>query len=146
VSWGWLPDKRSEHPLQDYFEMQGTREFAQFLATPDAIDFQQKNDWGAVRARCHKLVCRARLAIMAMSNLPPLSPLSTEWFMQLVSIPLPQGVNTGELKTKLYERYRIEVPLVEWSGKPYVRVSAQAHTRDEDIEQFIQAIKTEVKF
>jgi isopenicillin-N epimerase len=40
----------------------------------------------------------------------------------------------------LYDEFGIEAPLVEWQGKPYIRVSIQAYNTQEDVERLLEAL------
>lgn len=135
ISWGWLPDASFVSRNQ----WQGTRDIAAFLAVPAAIEFQQAHDWDAVRARCHALAreCRRRLADRFC--LTPIAPDSPDWFAQMVTVPLPPCDVTA-LKARLYDDYRIEVPLVTWNGNYYVRVSFQGYNDERDLEALVKAL------
>jgi selenocysteine lyase/cysteine desulfurase len=57
----------------------------------------------------------------------------------MVSLPLPP-CNGEELKKRLYNEYRIEVPVVTWNGRQLVRVSLQAYNSKEDVGALAQAL------
>ena len=46
------------------------------------------------------------------------------------------------MKSTLYDKYRIEVPLIDWNGRKLMRVSLQAYNSDEDCDALLQAVKT----
>ena len=45
------------------------------------------------------------------------------------------------LQTDLYEKYRIEVPVMEWQGRPYLRISSAAYNTPQDIERLTGALR-----
>jgi isopenicillin-N epimerase len=140
VSWGWESETPSGTPFVDYHEWQGTRDMAAFLATPAAIDFQAEHDWDRVRAECYALAVETRRRINTLTGLAALCPDSTDWLGQMVSIRLPP-VNMDWLKSALYERYRVEAPLVRWNGDLFLRVSFQGYNDQTDADALVAALR-----
>jgi Selenocysteine lyase len=140
VSWGYESEKPSASRFIDEQEWTGTRDIAAYLTTPEAIGFFEEHHWDEVRAKCHTLAQYAREQIAALADLSPLSPNSTEWYMQMVTVPL-QPCDHEQLKTRLYDEFRIEVPTIKWQDKPYVRVSVQAYNTQEDVDRLVEALK-----
>ena len=139
VSWGWESDKPSASTFIDHHEWQGTRDLAAFLSVPAAIDFQAQHDWPAVRQRCHDLASRTRGEINAVTGLDPICPDSPEWFMQMFAARLPE-VEVELLQRRLYERYRIEVPMHRWNGQSLIRPSFQAYNTPADAKALVEAL------
>ena len=140
VSWGYESEKPSASRFVDEQEWTGTRDIAAYLTVPEAIRFCEENHWDEVRLRCHALAQSTREGITAFTGLPPLSPDSTDWYMQMVTVPLPP-CDATQLKARLYDEFRIEVPIVGWHGKPYIRVSIQAYNSRGDVEKLIEALQ-----
>jgi isopenicillin-N epimerase len=140
VSWGYAAEKPSASRFIDEQEWTGTRDIAAYLATPAAIKFCEEHLGDDVRAQCHALVQSARARIATLTGLPPLCPDSTEWYMQMATMLLP-SCDKDELKAWLYDEFRIEVPIVEWQGRQFVRVSIQAYNTMEDVDRFVEALK-----
>lgn len=144
VTWGWRPEKPAGSRFVQEQEWQGTRDIAAYLATPAAIRFTEENNWDAVRAECHALAIYARERILGLSGLEPIADES--WFAQMVSLPLPP-CDVESVKKRLYEEYRIEVPVFQWSGvdpsrgRPFVRVSLQAYNTREDVDALCDALQ-----
>jgi len=137
VSWGWHPEKITGTQFVQEQEWQGTRDIAAYLATPRAIQFLQENDWDAARAECHALARYAQEKICAQFKLAPLAPPA--WFAQMATLPLPP-CDALCLKSRLYDEFRIEVPIVEWNGRPFVRVSLQAYNTRADVDALREAL------
>ena len=140
VSWGWESDTPSGVPFVDHHEWQGTRDMAAFLATPAAIDFQAAHDWGRVRAVCQALALETRRRINTLTGLPAICPDSAEWLGQLVAVRLPAG-DGAALKAALYDRYRIEVPVVRWNDQTFLRVSFQGYNTEADADALLAALR-----
>jgi isopenicillin-N epimerase len=122
-------------------EWQGTRDIAAYLSVPAAIQFQAENDWPRVRAECHELLREARRRIGDLTGLPPICPDSPKWYTQMAAFPLPPCDAAG-LQRRLYDEYRVEVPIVEWGGRQLVRVSVQGYNTKEDVEALLRALES----
>jgi isopenicillin-N epimerase len=170
VSWGWEPERtnllsldgaNSPYVLEN--EWQGTRDPTAYLSVPAAIQFQVEHDWPRVRAECHELLREARRRIEDLTGLPPICPDSPplssgrsltepdpvarsetghseyQWFAQMAAFPLP-ACDAGALQRRLYDEYRVEVPVVEWNGRQFVRVSLLGYNTAEDVEALVGAL------
>ena len=140
VSWGYESEKPSASRFVDEQEWTGTRDIAAYLTVPEAIRFCDENRWDEVHLRCHALAQSAREGITAFTGLPPLSPDSADWYMQMVTLPLP-SCDALQLKTRLYDEFRIEVPIVVWRDQPHIRVSIQAYNSHGDGKKLIEALR-----
>lgn len=139
VSWGWRPEKPMASKFVQEQEWQGTRDFAAYLAVPAAINFMKQYNWEGVRRECHALARYARARISELTGLEPLSPDSDEWYAQMVSLPL-RPCDPEWLAQKLYAEYRIEVPIIQWNEKQFVRVSIQGYNTREDVDALVSAL------
>ena len=142
VSWGYDADPEFGSGVRfiDYHEWQGTRDLAAFLSVPAAIAFQDDHDWINVREQCHQLARTARQRMVKLTNLPPICPDTSQWFMQMFAVPLPE-VDEQTLKKRLYNEYQIEVPLYRWQGTPIIRVSIQGYNSQADIDKLVEALE-----
>ncbi|HEX2979124.1 MAG TPA: aminotransferase class V-fold PLP-dependent enzyme [Anaerolineaceae bacterium] len=140
VSWGWESDTPGPSPFIDQQEWTGTRDLAAFLAVPDAIAYQQKHNWDARIADCHALLVDTQHRVARLTGLPLLHADSPEWTAQMAAAPLPNTVDLSVLKTRLYDDYRVEVPLVEWNGHKLVRISIQVYNNQADADALLRAL------
>jgi isopenicillin-N epimerase len=60
--------------------------------------------------------------------------------MQLTAAPLPATTDLATLKTRLYNEYRIEVPVISWNGRKFIRVSLQGYNTRRDVEKLVKAV------
>jgi len=147
VSWGWQPesstllslDSNGSSPFVLQHEWQGTRDIAAYLSVPAAIEFEAEHDWPRVRQECHELARYARQAIGELTGLEQICPDSPEWYAQMATIPLP-SCDAEELKRRLYDEYRVEVPIIEWNSRQFIRVSVQGYNAKGDLEALISAL------
>jgi isopenicillin-N epimerase len=54
--------------------------------------------------------------------------------------PLPLS-NLVALKNRLYDEYKIEVPLIQWQDQQFVRISVQGYNSEEDIDALAKALQ-----
>jgi isopenicillin-N epimerase len=140
ISHGWKHiDGNGNNTFVPYQQNQGTRDISGFLSVPAAIDFQEQNSWSAQQERCHALISNLRQQVCALTGRQPFCPDSTDWFNQMVSIPLPD-VDLESLGRKL-EEHRIVVPVLRWNGQALVRVSAQAYNSQSDIDTLYHVLE-----
>ena len=139
VSWGYEAEQPSPSQFVDHHEWWGTRDLAAFLTVPAAIQFQQEQDWGRVRSACHELVREAEARIRQLTGLPSLYP-DDAWFGQLAAAPLPASTDVQKLKTWLYDERRIEVPIIDWRGRKFVRVSIQGYNTRREVDALVKAL------
>jgi isopenicillin-N epimerase len=140
VSWGWEAVAPRDSQFLDYFEWPGTHNPAAYLATPAAIDWQAEHSWPAVRRACHGLLLEASHRIAALSDTPQISPDTSDWWMQMRTIPLPP-CDLTVLKDRLWDEYQIEVPMVGWNGGHYIRVSIQGYNSPADVDRLLEGLK-----
>jgi len=158
VSWGYEAEAPGPSRFVDEQEYTGTRDIAAYLATPAAIEFLRANDWGRVRAECHALAVEAQQRLATLTGLAPFS--GPEHFAQMVAAPLCGEGETrnvspaqaklapaplpecdvAQLKARLYDEHRIEVPVFRWQGRPVIRVSVQAYNTRADLDRLIEAL------
>ena len=141
VSWGYESENPGPSQFIDYHEWQGTRDLAAFLAVPRAIQFQVDNQWDSVRQRCHELALKAQSQIDALTGLPAISPPSSQWFQQMVSVRLPPEIDPESLKNHLYDKYQIEVLALLWHDQPFMRISFQAYNPETDLDALLAAFE-----
>jgi isopenicillin-N epimerase len=132
----------------DHHEWWGTRDMAAFLSVAAAIEFQKKHNWERVRDACHALAAHAQAHICEMTGLRPLHPVADVnrsdpgqgWFRQMCSAPLPQDADLTALKSRLYDEFRIEVPVIDWSGNKLIRLSVQGYNTEDDLSRLQHAL------
>jgi isopenicillin-N epimerase len=137
VSWGYESEQPSASQFIDYHEWQGTRDLAAFLSVPAAIEFQATHNWEQVRRDCHALAIQTRQRINALTGQEPICP--EDWFSQMFSVRLPDDTVLDNLKERLYEEHRIEVPLLLWNEIKLMRVSFQAYNTPADADALLEA-------
>jgi isopenicillin-N epimerase len=139
VSWGWESDDPGPSRFVDEQEWTGTRDVAAYLSVPAALQFRQDHDWPAVQAACHALLRDVRQRVARLTGLPALTPDGSDWYGQMVTLPIPD-CNEKELQRTLRREHDIEIPAIRWQDRPYLRVSAQGYNNAKDIDALIDAL------
>ncbi len=143
VSWGWTrPTSESlGSRFLDNLGWVGTEDISRYLAVPAAITFQLEHDWPTVKRTCHRLLTGALERLQNVTGLPS-AYMSEDGYTQLAIAPLPLGTDTATFKTRLYDEHRIELPLTEHRGQPYLRISVQGYNTGADLEALVRAVET----
>ncbi|MFZ9221214.1 MAG: hypothetical protein ACO22Y_06845, partial [Sediminibacterium sp.] len=145
VSWGYKALKPSHSNFLDYHQMIGTRDFSAFLCVEDCIAFMEKHDWKNVAKACHELVLKNAPRFYELLGTSPISPLTSEWIGQMVSIPI-KTKEPEQLQRKLFTEYKIEIPVMRQDGDVYLRYSMNAFNSEAQLDTLYNAlveIKTE---
>jgi isopenicillin-N epimerase len=147
TSWGGSLEGRPSS-WKDEFRWIGTRDPAAFLAIPSAIDFLRDSGLEDFRLRTHALAGYARERLISLTGLAPPWPDSVEWYGSMIALPLPKapeappaGVQRDPLQHALWQRHRIEVPIVHWRGHRLLRVSCHLYNTQSDIDRLVEALK-----
>ena len=141
VSWGVhaTPEIETGSRFVDLLQWTGTKDPAAALAVPAAIRFMREQDWDQVRLECHGLLRQAIERICELTGMPPLYPLDSDLYSQMGIAPLPP-CDPAVLKSRLYDEYRIEVPVIQWQDRQFIRISIQAYNDQADVDTLLQAL------
>jgi isopenicillin-N epimerase len=142
VSWGTnpTPDIATGSRFIDILQWTGTKDPAAALTVPTAIQFMKDHDWQDVRRQCHLLLRQAIERICDLTELSPLYPLDSDFYSQMGIAPLPNS-NLAILKSRLYDEYRVEVPLIQWQNRQFIRISMQGYNTQDDVDALINAVE-----
>jgi isopenicillin-N epimerase len=127
IGWGYGDDATflSRH------ERQGTRDPSAYLTVPVAIEWQREHDWESVRERCRAL---AVLTPARLGLVPTAEP-----HLQMVSMIIPKGL-PADLQKRLYDEFRIEVPVFERARERLIRTSFQGYNDESDLDALATAL------
>jgi isopenicillin-N epimerase len=141
VSWGMnpTPEFTTGTRFVDILQWTGTRDPAPYLTVPDAIQFMREQDWENVRLNCHRLLRQALERVCHLTDLQPLYPLDSDFYSQMGIAPLPP-CDPVVLKSRLYEEYKIEIPVIQWQDRQFIRISIQAYNEEKDVEALLLAL------
>ena len=142
VSWGThpAPEIATGSRFIDILQWTGTKDPTAALAVPRAIQFMQEHGWEDVQRQCHTLLREALERICDLTGLLPVYPLDFDFYSQMGIAPLPAS-DLPLLKSRLYDEFKIEVPLVQWQDRQFVRISIQAYNDQSDVDVLLEALK-----
>jgi isopenicillin-N epimerase len=139
VSWGSEAGHGGPTRFIEDLEYTGTRDIAAYLSVPAAIDFQARHDWDGVRRRCHELLRRTRVRLLALPEVTALHPDDPTWYAQMEAVQLPP-CDPLALQAELFERFRVEVPGILWNDRPLLRVAIQGYNTEMDVDALMAAL------
>jgi isopenicillin-N epimerase len=157
LSWGRIPPTKI-NSWSDEFVWAGTRDSSAYLAVPAAIEFLQQVGLEAFRARTHWLARYARRKLVELTGLEPMVPDDPAWYGSMAHVPLPPpwptlpasasdagSVRHGRadegcpvsnpLQHTIWRELGIEVPIIEFRGTRYIRVSCHLYNDTSQIDQ-----------
>ncbi len=146
VGWGYNPDQPPQHSTRyvDIFQWTGTHDPAAALSVPAAIQFLHEHHWEQVRQACSRMLCEVLSRISESFGLPEAYDCPAFRPPQMGIARLPEKTDIENLKLRLYENHRIEVPLTEWDGKKFVRISVQGYNDEDDLDRLVKALQVEL--
>jgi isopenicillin-N epimerase len=154
----WVrPEKQNEiHPLivsHHYgegfvaeFGWQGTRDLAAWLAAPRGLAFMAELGWDRVMSHNHQLASWAHRMLCERLDLTPLSPLDGTLLGSMATLRLPRQLaemndaQAQAVQRRLYDEFRIEVPIMQWSGRCFIRPCCQVYNTAAEYERLAEAI------
>jgi isopenicillin-N epimerase len=144
VSWGYESLFPGESQFLDYHENQGTRDVSAFVCTPSVINFLEKNKWKQKSEECKQIVLENYQRFCDLLGTNPICPISNEFLGQMASIPVKTN-NAQELKDLLYDKYKIQIPVMPLNGDVYIRYSINAYNSQEDLDILYSALEDIIK-
>ena len=107
---------------------------------PEAIDWQAEHDWDEVRARCHGLARAARRA-PRRAHRPRAARAAGAARPDGVGAAAA-GLDADALKARLYDEFRIEIPVPRSEGdERFLRASFQGYNDEDDLEALVAALE-----
>jgi len=141
-------DDRSRFLLE--FDWTGTHDPTAYLCVPEAIREMEAivpGGWDGIRAHNRALALRAERILADLLGIALTCPESMRG--STATLPLPGEPDPrlphmhDPLQDLLWERYRIEVPVMHWGTPPrrYIRISAQIYNDEGEYERLAAALR-----
>jgi isopenicillin-N epimerase len=132
-----------EQGFNDEFDWTGTRDPTAWLAAPAALSFYRSMGNGALRARNHALAASASAELARCWGTETGATADMIGAMGVIRLPsgaaaTPEAARA--LNNELWERHRIEVPVVAIGVDLWVRISAQIYNESKDYERLATAV------
>lgn len=139
LSWGRLPEN-SVQTWSDEFIWSGTRDPTAYLTVPAAIAFLRDVGLERFRDRTHQLAKYARHRLVDLTGNEPIVTDSSEWYGSMAQVPLPSG-DAAMLQRQLWTEHAIEVPIITWDDRRWIRVSCHLYNTHKDIDLLVDALR-----
>lgn len=144
VSWGYGNEKIMQSQFLDYHEYQGTKDISAFLCTPKVIEFLEKNNWKQVSEDCKNIVLENYQKFCDLVNTKPICPISKEFLGQMASVPIKTD-EPIKLKELLFDKYKIEIPVMPLNEDIYLRYSINGYNSQADLDTLYEALQDIIK-
>ena len=138
ISWGFEAEVPGKSKFLDYHQLQGTRDYSAFLTIPKAIEYMESNNWWDVSKRCKQMILDNYEDLCDIAGTKPITGVNADFLGQICSVPVPIS-DANELKSLLYNDYKIEIPVFQWKDQIFMRLSTQAYVQQEDIDYLKEA-------
>ena len=102
-----------------------------------------KYDWNSVSENCKKRVLENAPKLFDFLKTTALAPLNTDFFGQICSSKI-QTAEPEKLQRLLFEKYKIEIPVMRHGNDCFIRFSFQAFNETAEIDYLIQSL-SEIK-
>ena len=127
------------------FGWQGTRDISAWLSAPESIRFMERFGWPSVRRHNHEMATWAQVVLTRRWGVEPATPLDGSMLGSMVSVELPPGVRRRfdepeAFRARLYDDHLIEIPVIDWDARWWVRASCQVYNTPEQYERLADAV------
>ena len=139
ISWGYEAVSPSHSQFLDYHQMQGTRDYSAFLCIPAAIRFMEEHDWLSVNKTCRTMTQNNAARFCELLKATPLCPINDDFIGQLCSVPI-QTDSPQKIHDTLYQKYKIQVPVMVHEDRFYLRYSVQGFNNNDDLDKLYAAL------
>ena len=139
-SWGRLlpavPEKWDEE-----FTWTGTRDPSAFLSIPAAIEFMNERvGLESFRQRSRYLATIAEQMLCEEFGTQPIGDRDQGWYASMAHVPLPNG-DHSQLQLGLWKEYGIEVPVILFEDRWYIRISCHLYNNVKHLETLRFALR-----
>ena len=100
-----------------------------------------KYDWVEKRSFCQVKTLEWAHIFQSYFRFKSIAPIDEAFIGQMYSIPI-ETEDVAGLKTLLYERFQIEVPVFTSNSQVFIRFSYQVFNSDQDMQRLFDAMKT----
>ncbi|MEP7253107.1 MAG: aminotransferase class V-fold PLP-dependent enzyme, partial [Ginsengibacter sp.] len=140
ISWGYESVRPSDSQFLDYHQLQGTRDYSAFLTIPKTIEFLKENNWPEVASECRQIAHSNYMRFCDLLHTKPLCPVNDEFLGQMCSIPVATS-QPEKLQQLLFEKYKMEIPVMRQGEQLLIRYSIQAFNSQQDLNKLHDALE-----
>jgi isopenicillin-N epimerase len=129
-------------------DWQGTIDPTPLLLAPEAIAFMDRfGGWDVVRQRNHALATAMHAMLCERLAVVPISPLDGSMLGSMATVRLPDSLQPSvdtrtpeQVQAELLARDRIELPILDFGGARYLRISCHVYNEVEEYERLAAAV------
>lgn len=150
ISWGHhsaqaksAPDERDRFgstPRLRKIECEGTRDICPWLAVPEAIAFHRSFGPDQTLAHMRMLAEYARGRLAAAAGLIPATPADPALSGPMIAFELPAAARPAQLQGMLWDRFHLEVSVVERRDLALLRLSPHVYNTCSDIDYLAECL------
>ena len=123
------------------FDWTGTRDFSAWLAVTEAIAFARQLGFAQIYTHNHNLAVWAGQLLVHAWGGRTTTPSSATGAMTTVQVPAKKSTyGHQELHDYLWEFHRIEVPIIPFANRLWVRISAQIYNEPSEYRLLAEAL------
>ena len=134
--------------LTHELDWQGTIDPTPWLLAPEAIAFMDRfGGWDRVRAHNHALARDAHALLCERLGVEPLSPLDGSLLGSMATVRLPDALQpeadartAEQLQAQLLAEHRIELPMFDYAGVRYLRISSHVYNELDEYARLADAL------
>ena len=138
-SWGRLLPEIPE-TWSEEFTWTGARDPSAYLAVPAAIEFLEMVGVDAFQARTRWLASHAEHHLRELFQTVPIASREDGWYASMAHVPLPSG-DWSNLQRRLWEEASIEVPVIHFAGRWFIRVSCHLYNTTAHVDLLVSTLK-----
>ncbi len=145
ISWGYKNDQYKDTEFQNHHLWQGTQDISNYLTIESAIKFRDRYNWDVVSNNCKNIIQDFFSYIHNQFNIKPIiNDNPKDWLGQMCTFKLPVAPeNILDIKHRLIDYYKIEIPVILWENQVFLRVSINGYNSWNDIDLLVEALKKE---
>jgi isopenicillin-N epimerase len=129
-------------------DWQGTIDPTPLLLAPEAIAFMDRfGGWDVVRRHNHALATAMHAMLCERLGVEPISPLTGSMLGSMATVRLPDALQPGvdartpeQVQAELLARDRIELPILDFCGARYLRISCHVYNEEAEYERLAAAV------
>ena len=159
----WVrPDKQPDiHPLiishyfgegfNREFSWQGTRDMSNWLSIGHALAFMSELGWDRVMTHNHAMAAWVQRLLCESWNVAPISPADGSMLGSMATVPLPPPLDRLSqqevfvLQQRLHDEFKLEVPIVCWGGRIFVRPCCQVNNSADEYRRLVTVVNQLVR-
>jgi len=140
ISHGNNTPRAGHAPFQDRFDWAGTHDVTAWLCVPTTLEWLGNclpGGWPALREHNHTMLLEARWLICDRLGVTP--PCPENLLGTMATLPLPGRLSESEgrfpidpLYHRLADDHGIEMPVIHFRGKRWIRISAHLHNSSDE--------------